>query len=171
MNSPANRAKELRELIEQHNYNYYILDAPSISDGEYDKLFKELEALEVKHPQLIIAESPTQRIGAKPLSEFSTIQHRLPMLSLANAMNTEELLAFDERIKKRLDTENSIEYIAEPKLDGLGVELVYEQGIMISGSTRGDGFTGEDITQNLKTIRSLPLNCLLYTSPSPRDRG
>jgi len=157
MNSPANRAKELRELIEQHNYNYYILDTPCVSDGEYDELFKELEALEVKHPQLITAESPTQRIGAKPLTEFSTIQHRLPMLSLANAMNTEEILAFDERIKKRLDTENNIEYMAEPKLDGLGVELVYEQGIMISGSTRGDGFTGEDITQNLRTIRSLPL--------------
>ena len=157
MSTPADRVKELREIIEQHNYNYYILDDPAISDGEYDTLFRELETLEAKHPQLITANSPTQRVGAEPLAEFSTIQHRLPMLSLANAMNTEELLAFDERTKKRLGTENSIEYMAEPKLDGLGIELVYEQGAMISGSTRGDGFTGENITQNLKTIRSLPL--------------
>ena len=157
MSTPADRVKELREIIEQHNNNYYILDDPDISDGEYDTLFRELETLEAEHSQLITADSPTQRVGAEPLAEFSTIQHRLPMLSLANAMNTEELLAFDERIKKRLGTENSIEYMAEPKLDGLGIELVYEQGVMISGSTRGDGFTGEDITQNLKTIRSLPL--------------
>jgi len=157
MSTPADRVKELREIIEQHNYNYYILDDPAISDGEYDTLFRELETLEAEHSQLITADSPTQRVGAEPLAEFSTIQHRLPMLSLANAMNTEELLAFDERVKKRLGTENSIEYMAEPKLDGLGIELVYEQGVMISGSTRGDGFTGEDITQNLKTIRSLPL--------------
>ena len=157
MSTPADRVKELREIIEQHNYIYYILDDPAISDGEYDTLFRELETLEAKHPQLITANSPTQRVGAEPLAEFSTIQHRLPMLSLANAMNTEELLAFDERIKKRLGTENSIEYMAEPKLDGLGIELVYEKGAMISGSTRGDGFTGENITQNLKTIRSLPL--------------
>jgi len=157
MSIPADRVKELREIIEQHNYNYYILDNPAISDGEYDTLFRELETLEAEHSQLITTDSPTQRVGAEPLAEFSTIQHRLPMLSLANAMNTEELLAFDERVKKRLGTENSIEYMAEPKLDGLGIELVYEQGVMISGSTRGDGFTGEDITQNLKTIRSLPL--------------
>ena len=157
MSAPANRVKELREIIEQHNYNYYTLDDPAISDGEYDTLFRELETLEAEHSQLITADSPTQRVGAEPLAEFSTIQHRLPMLSLANAMNTEELLAFDEQVKKRLGTENSIEYMAEPKLDGLGIELVYEQGVMISGSTRGDGFTGEDITQNLKTIRSLPL--------------
>ena len=114
MSTPADRMKELREIIEQHNYNFYILDDPAISDGEYDTLFRELETLEAEHSQLITADSPTQRVGAEPLAEFSTIQHRLPMLSLANAMNTEELLAFDERIKKRLGTENSIEYMAEP---------------------------------------------------------
>ena len=167
MNSPANRAKELRELIEQHNYNYYILDAPSISDGEYDELFKELVDLEVKHPQLIAAESPTQRIGSKPLTEFSPIQHRLPMLSLANAMNTEDLHAFDERIKKRLGIENSIEYMAEPKLDGLGVELVYSNGELTYGSTRGDGFKGEDVTHNIKTIRSIPLRLREKEIPAP----
>ena len=157
MKTPTNRTKEIRKIIEQHNYNYYILNSPTISDGEYDTLFRELDALEAEHPELISPDSPTQRVGAEPLAEFSTINHRLPMLSLANAMNTEELLAFDDRIKKRLKTKNSIEYIAEPKLDGIGIELVYEQGIMISGSTRGDGFTGEDITHNLKTIRSIPL--------------
>ena len=157
MSSPANRLKELREIIEQHNYNYYILDAPSISDGEYDILFKELEVLEAKHPELITPDSPTRRVGSEPQTGFGTIQHRLPMLSLGNAMNDDELIAFDERMKKGLGTDIDIVYISEPKIDGLGVELIYEHGTYISGSTRGDGFIGEDITQNLRTIRSLPI--------------
>ena len=157
MSTPTSRVKELREIIEQHNYNYYILDAPSISDGEYDILFKELEVLEAEHPELITPDSPTQRVGSEPQTGFGTIQHRLPMLSLGNAMNDDELIAFDERMKKGLGTDIDIVYISEPKIDGLGVELVYEHGTYISGSTRGDGFIGEDITQNLRTIRSLPI--------------
>ena len=160
MNTTFDRAKKLRDIIEQHNYNYYVLDSPNISDGEYDLLFRELERLEREYPELITIDSPTQRIGAKPLDSFSTIQHRSPMLSLANAMKDEDLLSFDEQIRKMLKTESSIEYIAEPKLDGLGIEVIYENGIMVSGSTRGDGFTGENVTQNLRTIRSLPLKLM-----------
>ena len=157
MKKIEDKIKNLRRLIEEHNYQYYILDAPIISDNEYDILFKELETLELKSPDLITAESPTQRVGAKPLEYFDTIKHRTPMLSLANAMNSDDLVAFDGRIKKRLKTKNNIDYIAEPKLDGIGVELIYEKGNFKEGCTRGDGITGEDITNNLKTISSLPL--------------
>ena len=166
MKAIENRLKKLRDIIEQHNYNYYILDAPTISDGEYDAIFRDLYALETKHPELIIPTSPTQRVGTEPLIEFGTIEHRVPMLSLSNAMDTEELIVFDERMKKELCIKENILYIAEPKLDGLGIELIYEQGIFIKGSTRGDGFTGEDITQNLKTIRSLPLKLIGGNAPT-----
>ena len=131
-----------------------------ISDSEWDNLFKELETIEKKHPELIDKNSPTQRVGVKPLASFERITHRKPMLSLSNAMNNNELTLFDERIKKLLETNTNIEYMAEPKLDGIGVELVYEKGIFIVGLTRGDGFEGENITQNLRTIRSLPLKLL-----------
>ena len=166
MKAIEDRLKELRDILEQHNYNYYILDSPTISDGEYDVIFRELYTLETKHPELIISESPTQRVGAGPLIEFGSIEHQIPMLSLSNAMNPKELIAFDERMKKELNLKKNILYIAEPKLDGLGIELIYEQGIFIKGSTRGDGFTGEDITQNLKTIRSLPLKLIGESAPS-----
>ena len=165
MKAIEDRLKELREILEQHNYNYYILDSPTISDGEYDVIFRELYTLETKHPELIISESPPQRVGPAPLIEFGSIEHQIPMLSLSNAMNPEELIAFDERMKKELNLKKNILYIAEPKLDGLGIELIYEQGIFIKGSTRGDGFTGEDITQNLKTIRSLPLKLIGESAP------
>ena len=157
MKKIEDKIKNLRRLVEEHNYQYYILDAPIISDNEYDILFKELETLELKSPDLITAESPTQRVGAKPLEYFDTIKHRTPMLSLANAMNSDDLVAFDGRIKKTLKTKNNIDYIAEPKLDGIGVELIYEKGNFKEGCTRGDGIIGEDITNNLKTISSLPL--------------
>ena len=166
MKAIENRLKKLRDIIEQHNYNYYILDAPTISDGEYDAIFRDLYALETKHPELIIPTSPTQRVGTEPLIEFGTIAHRVPMLSLSNAMDTEELIVFDERMKKELCIKENILYIAEPKLDGLGIELIYEQGIFIKGSTRGNGFTGEDITRNLKTIRSLPLKLIGGNAPT-----
>ena len=152
----VDRIKELKKTLLEHNYNYYILDNPIITDSEYDSLFRELEELEKNNSHLITPDSPTQRVGAKPNSKFDVIQHRKPMLSLANAMNTDELIKFDDRTKKLLDT-NSVEYVAEPKLDGLGVEIVYENGNLIKASTRGDGYIGEDITQNLKTIRTLPL--------------
>ena len=150
------RIKELKRTLLEHNYNYYILDNPIITDSEYDSLFRELEELEKKNKHLITPDSPTQRVGAKPNSKFDVIRHRKPMLSLANAMTLEELIKFNDQIKKLLDIDR-IAYVAEPKLDGLGVEIVYENGNFIKASTRGDGYFGEDITQNLKTIRSLPL--------------
>jgi DNA ligase (NAD+) len=155
--NPEKRIDELRGIIQDHNYRYYILDDPTISDGEYDILLCELENLEKENPELITPDSPTQRVGSTPVTEFGTIEHRIPMLSLANAMNEEEFVAFDKRMQKGLDSD-SVTYMAEPKLDGLGVELVYENGLLVYGSTRGDGYTGEDITHNLKTIRGIPLS-------------
>ncbi len=149
--------KFLRTKINHHNIQYYVHDDPIISDSEYDGLMQDLLRLEKENPNLITPDSPTQRVGAKPLTEFKSITHKLPMLSLANAMNIDELKEFDKQIKKGLGQENDVEYMAEPKLDGLAVELVYENGIFSHGSTRGDGTTGEDITQNLKTIRGIPL--------------
>lgn len=162
-----NKIRALRKQIRDHNYRYYVLDDPVISDGEYDALLRELESLETQHPEFISSDSPTQRVGSAPLSKFESVPHRTPMLSLSNAMNTEELLMFDERVQKGLGVSKKIEYVAEPKLDGLGVELIYENGVFISGSTRGDGFTGEDITQNLRTIRSLPLRLRTEFLPAP----
>jgi DNA ligase (NAD+) len=150
------RIIKIRKIIEEHNHNYYVLDSPVISDGEYDLLLKELESLESKNPNLIIDTSPTQRVGSHRISEFKKVDHRTLMLSLANAMNEGELNGFDKRLKKELNLE-SIQYIGEPKLDGLGVELIYEKGIFVQGLTRGDGFTGEDVTHNLKTLKSIPL--------------
>ena len=153
----SNKINDLRSELNDHNYRYYVLDDPVISDAEYDRLLRELQSLEDAHPDLIADDSPTQRVGAPPLDGFGNIRHRIPMQSLANAMDTEEILAFHDRLIRRLGEEQAIEYIAEPKLDGLAVELVYEKGKFVNGSTRGDGTTGEDITQNLKTIRAIPL--------------
>lgn len=147
----------LRRKIEDHNYLYYVKNDPIISDSEYDILLRELERLESENPNLITPESPSQRVGAAPVVEFGTITHTLPMLSLANAMTLDELIAFDERVRKGLENDADPVYIAEPKLDGLGVELIYREGIFTAGSTRGDGTTGEDITHNLRTVRSIPL--------------
>ena len=160
MNDIHKRINELREEIEKHNHYYYVLDNPIVSDTEWDKLFKELETLESEYPNLIDINSPTQRVGAKPLDGFKTDKHRIPMLSLSNAMNNEELRSFNERIKKLLETKNQIEYMAEPKLDGIGVELIYQDGVFLKGLTRGDGFEGEDITQNIRTIKSVPLKLI-----------
>jgi len=157
----------LREEINQHNINYYVNDSPIVSDAEYDQILRQLDELEKENPKFITPDSPTQRIGAAPLSEFQQLTHRLPMLSLANAMNSNELNEFDEQVKKGLGLEVEIEYVAEPKLDGLAVELIYEKGKFTHGSTRGDGTTGEDITQNLKTIRAIPL-ILLDNAPIPK---
>ena len=163
----ASRIADLRTKLNDHNFRYYVLDDPVISDSQYDELLRELQSLEEAHPELITPDSPSQRVGASPLSAFGSITHRQPMLSLANAMNTDELVAFMDRIKKGLDTEQNVEMIAEPKLDGLGVELVYENGLFIHGSTRGDGFTGEDITQNLRTIGAIPLSLRTEDRDSP----
>ena len=158
MSITDNQIQDLRDQLNDHNYRYYVLDDPLISDSEYDQLFRELQKLEIDNPNLITEDSPTRRVGAEPLSSFGSWTHRMPMLSLANAMNEDELAAFDTRVKKGLDTEKDLEYMAEPKLDGLAVELVYENGFFVNGSTRGDGITGEDITQNLKTITAIPLS-------------
>ena len=153
----AAEAERLREQINRHNYLYYVLDQPEISDAEYDKLMHRLEQIEREHPDLVTPESPTQRVGAAPAEKFAVVKHSRMMLSLANAMSAEEMREFDGRIKRLLKTEGDIEYVAEVKLDGLAVELVYEDGLLKVGSTRGDGTNGEDVTQNLRTIRSVPL--------------
>ena len=157
MKDIATKIKDLRDQIDNHNYRYYVMDNPIISDSEYDQIMRELEALEKNNENLITPDSPTQRVGAPPLKEFGTITHREPMLSLANAMSEEEIIAFYIRLEKVLETQKDIELIGEPKLDGLGVELVYEDNMFVSGSTRGDGIVGENITQNLKTIKAIPL--------------
>ncbi|MBI4208485.1 MAG: NAD-dependent DNA ligase LigA [Deltaproteobacteria bacterium] len=149
--------ERLRKGIEEHNHHYYVLDNPVISDAEYDKLFRKLQQLEEQFPDLVTSDSPTQRVGAKPAADLPPYKHRQSMLSLDNAMNEEEFLEFDKRVKKFLETREEIEYVAEPKWDGLSIELVYEKGIFVAGATRGDGETGEEVTQNLKTIRSIPL--------------
>ena len=152
------RIEKLRVLIDYHNKRYYQLDDPEISDFEYDHLMRELIALEGRHAEHIdVNASPTQRVGAAPLEKFDSIPHLSPMLSLANAFFEEDIISFDERIKRLIDTQENVSFVAEPKLDGIGVNLLYEKGILKFGSTRGDGTIGEDITQNLKTIHSIPL--------------
>lgn len=147
----------LREEIEAHNHRYYVLDDPIVSDAEYDLLMVKLEALEKKYPELITPDSPTQRVGAKPLEQFGTIAHTIPMLSLQNAFESKGVEEFDERLKKLLNTKEELEYVAEPKMDGLAVEIVYVDGIYTQASTRGDGTIGEDVTQNIRTIRTIPM--------------
>ena len=158
----------LRQEIEKHNYQYHVLDDPLISDAEYDRLFRRLVELEKNHPELAAADSPTQRVGARPLERFATVRHTLPMLSLNNANNREEMEEFEERIRRFLKISEPVEYVVEPKIDGVAVELVYEQGRLAVGSTRGDGLNGEDITLNLKTIRSVPLMLRRAKSGLPR---
>ena len=153
------RIGELRKNLAYHNHRYYVLDDPQVSDAEYDRLMRELTDLESKYPEFADASSPTQRVGAGPLSAFSTVAHSIPMLSLQNAMSTEEVIDFDKRVKKLLAVDN-VEYVMEVKIDGLAVELVYIDGVFTLGSTRGDGYTGEDVTQNLKTIRAIPLQLI-----------
>ncbi len=153
------RIAALREQIHRHNYLYHTLDAPEIPDIEYDRLVRELQALESEHPELVTPDSPTQRVGAQPISGFGTVQHRLPMLSLDNAFSEEEVSDFHRRVMERLglDAEATIDYAAEPKLDGVAVSLLYEHGVLVRGATRGDGTRGEDITHNVRTIDSVPL--------------
>jgi|LSQX01.3.fsa_nt_gb DNA ligase (NAD+) len=148
--------EELREEIRKHNYQYYVLDQPLVSDYEYDQLMRQLIKFEQGYPQFVTPDSPTQRVGAKPLEQFMTAQHLSPMLSLSNAFSEQELLDFDQRIKKNI-SEQIYDYVVELKIDGLAIALFYENGILTRGATRGDGITGEDITQNLRTMRSIPL--------------
>jgi DNA ligase (NAD+) len=152
----ARRIRELREAIDLHNHRYYVLDDPEILDADYDYLFRELQELEQAHPDLITADSPTQRVGGAPLPEFAPVRHRQPMLSLRKCNDEAELRDFDRRVRETLGRE-AVDYTAEPKLDGLAVSLTYESGVLAYAATRGDGETGEDITANLKTLRSIPL--------------
>ncbi|MBI5235638.1 MAG: NAD-dependent DNA ligase LigA [Deltaproteobacteria bacterium] len=158
----------LKEEINRHNRLYYALDAPVITDEEYDRLVRRLETLEADLPHLITPDSPTQRVGATPLDSFGSVKHSLPMLSLKNAFDESEAVKFDEAVKRGLGLppDASVEYAVEPKMDGLAIELVYENGLLVTGATRGDGVIGEDVTQNLKTIRSIPLR-LLEEKPLP----
>ncbi len=150
------RVEKLRADIEQHNHNYYVLDRPTVPDAEYDRLFRELLQLEEHYPRLVVPESPTQRVGAAPLKDFTQFTHRTPMLSLNNAFEDEEVRAFDRRVCEALEVED-VEYAAEPKFDGLAISLTYVTGLLTTGATRGDGYTGEDVTANLRTVRAIPL--------------
>jgi len=154
--SVRERAQWLRREIDRHNRLYYALDRPEITDAEYDRLFRELVELEQQHPALATPDSPTRRIGAQPLPEFSEVRHRTPMLSLNNAFDAEEVSAFDRRVREALG-EEAVDYAAEPKFDGLAISLAYRDGVFVQGATRGDGSSGEDVTPNLRTVRSLPL--------------
>jgi DNA ligase (NAD+) len=154
----AARAAELRDSLERYNYRYHALDDPEVPDAEYDKLMVELRALETQFPQLLVANSPTQRVGAAPIAAFGAVKHRVAMLSLDNAFSDDEVRDFDRRVRERLAESGAIRYSAEPKLDGLAISARYEGGSFVQGATRGDGETGEDVTQNLRTIKALPLN-------------
>jgi DNA ligase (NAD+) len=162
----AARATQLRELLERYNYRYHALDDPEVPDAEYDKLLVELREIETRYPQLLVANSPTQRVGAAPVSAFGAVKHGMAMLSLDNAFSDDEVRDFDRRIRERLGVSGAVRYSAEPKLDGLAISARYEDGSFVQGATRGDGETGEDITQNLRTIKALPLN--LRGSKIPR---
>ena len=156
----------LKKQLHEHNHRYYILDNPEIPDAEYDRLMQQLLQIEQQYPEWITADSPSQRVGSTPLTQFSSVRHEVPMLSLDNAFNDDELLAFDQRICSRLKISADIEYCCEPKLDGLAVSLLYHEGIFVRGATRGDGSSGEDITANLRTIGAIPLQLSGNNFPS-----
>ncbi|WP_299593493.1 NAD-dependent DNA ligase LigA [uncultured Microbulbifer sp.] len=160
------RAQQLHEILNRANYEYYVLDAPELPDAEYDRCLRELQGLEGEYPQLITADSPTQRVGEKPLAAFTQIRHEMPMLSLDNAFNDEEMVDFDRRIGDRLNSSEPVEYACEPKLDGIAVSLLYRSGVLERAATRGDGTVGEDITQNVRTIYSVPLKLLAQDVPA-----
>ena len=164
------RAAELREQINHHNYRYYVLDDTEISDGEYDRLMVELRRLEEDHPSLVTPESPTQRVGASPADGFDQVQHRLPMLSLGNAFNEDDLQAWYRRVKGLLD-DADFDLVCELKIDGLAVSLTYQDGVLVQGATRGDGTAGEGVTQNLRTIRTIPMSLLGEPPPYLEVRG
>jgi DNA ligase (NAD+) len=171
MNAPEERLRELREAIRHHEECYYIRNAPEISDAEFDALLHELERLEADHPDLVTTDSPTQRVAGRPVEGFATVEHLLPMLSLDNAYNEDELRAFDERVRKVAGLgDTAVAYVAELKIDGLSLALTFENGSLIRAATRGDGTRGEDVTVNVRTIRSIPLS-LRAAAPAPPPRG
>src|SRR5688572_71965 len=161
------RAAELREALTRASYEYYILDQPTLSDPEYDRLFRELRGLETDFPELLTPDSPTLRIGAPPSSKLEKTPHLAPMLSLDNAFNFAELQAWETRNSRIAEEVRTAGYVAECKMDGLSVSLTYENGILVRGATRGDGIIGEDVTKNLRTIREIPLRLRDGASPPP----
>lgn len=165
------QAAELRRQIEYHNYRYYILDDPEIPDADWDRLLAELKVLETNFPDLVTPDSPTQRVGAAPADEFAEVRHRVPMLSLDNAFSDDDLRAFDRRLRERLERDTEVDYSAEPKLDGLAISVTYENGVFVRAATRGDGTTGEDVTANVRTVRSLPLHLQGKAPPLFEARG
>lgn len=156
----ADEIESLRAQLREHNYRYYVLDEPSIPDATYDRLMRRLMEIETAHPELVTEDSPSQRVGAAPLTEFRQVKHELPMLSLENAFSAEEMAEFERRLLQRLKRTEPIEFACEPKLDGIAVSLLYERGVLVRGATRGDGATGEDITHNIRTIQSVPLRLM-----------
>ncbi len=158
--APDQQLEQLKQQINQHNYRYYVLDDPSVPDAEYDRLMQRLKSLEAAHPEWVTPDSPTQRVGAAPLSAFAEVAHEIPMLSLDNAFSEQDMRDFERRIKDRLKSDQMIEYACEPKLDGIAVSLLYRDGVLVRGATRGDGRRGEDITQNLRTVPSVPLKLM-----------
>jgi len=170
VNKARQRIEELREIINHHNYRYYVLDSPEISDAEYDELMRELRQLEAELPELVTPDSPTQRIGAPPVEAFGVVEHPQPLLSLANAFSYEELAAWHKRVSNLLGG-RQFDLVCEPKIDGLAVALTYVDGLLVTGATRGDGYRGEDITQNLKTVRSIPLSVPKEAPPRFEVRG
>ena len=163
-NNIQKRLETLRDEINAHNYAYYVLDNPEVPDSEYDRLLRELSEIEQANPELITPDSPTQRVGATPLDSFSEVQHKVPMLSLANAFSEQDMTDFDRRVREGVESDN-IEYAAEPKLDGLAISLLYENGLLVRAATRGDGRTGEDVTLNIRTIDAIPLKLRSNTYP------
>ena len=157
---PAVRVAELRERVGRWSYEYHVLDAPTVSDAEYDRDFDELAALEREHPELVTPDSPTQRVGAPPSDKFVKVRHLEPMGSLDKVNDTEALEKWEGDIRKRLDSDDPVAYVIEPKIDGLAINLTYEDGVLVRGATRGDGIEGEDVTVNLRTIGSVPLRML-----------
>ena len=151
------RAQWLHAELHRHAHAYYVLDNPSIPDAQYDALFSELQSLELAHPELITPDSPTQRVGGTPLPEFTQVAHDVPMLSINNGFAEEEIIAFDKRVRDGLEADAEIRYACELKFDGLAINLRYEKGVLIQAATRGDGYTGEDVTANIRTVRSIPL--------------
>src|SRR5919112_1807041 len=150
------RIEDLRELVRYHNRRYYVEDTPEIPDAEYDALYKELEALEAEHPELVTSDSPTQRVGGEPLEGFEQVRHAVPMLSLANARKLDDLREWDARVRRLLGEDEEPRYVTELKIDGLAVSLRYEKGLFVRGATSGNGTVGEDVTANLRTIRAIP---------------
>ncbi|MDZ7593310.1 MAG: NAD-dependent DNA ligase LigA, partial [Thiobacillus sp.] len=165
------RVTALRREIERHNHAYYVLDQPTIPDAEYDRLFRELQALEAEHPELVTPDSPTRRVGGKPLDSLPKVRHAVPMLSIRTETDTEATgaQAFDARVRKELglaETDPPVEYAAELKFDGLAINLRYEHGVLVQAATRGDGETGEDVTQNIRTVHAIPLRLNTDSPPA-----